>query len=175
MLFVVFSASRKCPPDWWPGFETTFERQFSKQPHFKVHGGTATENLALQNIQARSRMVLSYFLAQVLGLLLLLLLLSLDSIYLASQAPALPCRTADRPSSWYWLLGTSPYSSPCTRSPILQLLLWTQGRPGGLLVLGSANVDEALRGYFTKYDCSSADINPIGGISKSDLKGFLRW
>ena len=26
----------------------------------------------------------------------------------------------------------------------------------------------------TKYDCSSADINPIGGISKTDLKGFLK-
>lgn len=43
-----------------------------------------------------------------------------------------------------------------------QLVLWARGRPGGLLVLGSANVDEALRGYLTKYDCSSADINPIG-------------
>ena len=30
------------------------------------------------------------------------------------------------------------------------------------MVLGSANVDEGLRGYLTKYDCSSADINPIG-------------
>lgn len=30
---------------------------------------------------------------------------------------------------------------------------------------GSANVDEALRGYYTKYDCSAADINPIGGDS----------
>lgn len=40
-------------------------------------------------------------------------------------------------------------------------------------MLGSANVDEALRGYMTKYDCSSADINPIGGFSKSDLKKFL--
>ena len=39
----------------------------------------------------------------------------------------------------------------------------------------SANVDEGLRGYLTKYDCSSADINPIGGISKADLKRFLRW
>ena len=28
---------------------------------------------------------------------------------------------------------------------------------------GSANVDEALRGYYTKYDCSAADVNPIGG------------
>ena len=25
----------------------------------------------------------------------------------------------------------------------------------------------------TKYDCSSADINPIGGISKKDLKSFV--
>jgi len=59
-----------------------------------------------------------------------------------------------------------------------QLLPWTRGRTGGLLVLGSANVDErygcdkcsilsatmrmancalsrSLRGYLTKYDCSS--------------------
>ena len=27
----------------------------------------------------------------------------------------------------------------------------------------------------TKYDCSSADINPIGGISKLDLSNFLRF
>lgn len=27
----------------------------------------------------------------------------------------------------------------------------------------------------TKYDCSSADINPIGGISKTDLKMFLNY
>lgn len=24
-------------------------------------------------------------------------------------------------------------------------------------------MDEALRGYYTKYDCSAADVNPIGG------------
>ena len=40
-------------------------------------------------------------------------------------------------------------------------------------MLGSANVDETLRGYFTKYDCSSADLNPIGGISKKDLCLFV--
>lgn len=56
-----------------------------------------------------------------------------------------------------------------------QLMLWVRGRPGGLLVLGSGNVDEALRGYMTKYDCSSADINPIGSISKNDLKKFLNY
>lgn len=56
-----------------------------------------------------------------------------------------------------------------------QLTLWVRGRNGFLLVLGSANVDELLRGYLTKYDCSSADINPIGGISKTDLRAFLKW
>ena len=28
-------------------------------------------------------------------------------------------------------------------------------------------------GYLTKYDCSSADVNPIGGISKKDLRAFI--
>ena len=31
-----------------------------------------------------------------------------------------------------------------------QLLPWVRGRRGFLLVLGSANVDEGLRGYMTK-------------------------
>ena len=31
----------------------------------------------------------------------------------------------------------------------------------------------SLLGYMTKYDCSSADLNPIGGISKRDLKQFV--
>ena len=33
----------------------------------------------------------------------------------------------------------------------------------------------SLRGYVTKYDCSSADINPIGGISKTDLRRFIKY
>ncbi|TDL23905.1 glutamine-dependent NAD synthetase with GAT domain-containing protein [Rickenella mellea] len=89
------------------------------KPRFRVHGGSGAENLALQNIQARLRMVIAYFFAQ--------------------------------------------------------LLPWVRGKSGGLLVLGSANVDESLRGYLTKYDCSSADINPIGGISKTDLKKFIAY
>ena len=48
-------------------------------------------------------------------------------------------------------------------------------RKGFLLVLGSGNVDEALRGYFTKYDCSSADLNPIASFSKIKLKEFMFW
>lgn len=46
---------------------------------------------------------------------------------------------------------------------------------GFLLVLGSSNLDESLRGYFTKYDCSSADINPIGSFSKLRLKEILNY
>ena len=45
---------------------------------------------------------------------------------------------------------------------LAQLMPWVRGRSGFLLVLGTANVDECLRGYLTKYDCSSADLNPIG-------------
>ncbi|EPQ56621.1 glutamine-dependent NAD synthetase with GAT domain-containing protein [Gloeophyllum trabeum ATCC 11539] len=89
------------------------------KPRFRVQGGSEAENLALQNIQARLRMVLAYLFAQ--------------------------------------------------------LLPWVRGKYGGLLVLGSANVDESLRGYLTKYDCSSADVNPIGGISKTDLKKFIAY
>uniref|UniRef100_I3J649 Glutamine-dependent NAD(+) synthetase n=1 Tax=Oreochromis niloticus TaxID=8128 RepID=I3J649_ORENI len=94
-----------------------FSAVSGRWPQFRASGGSRRENLALQNVQARVRMVLAYLFAQ--------------------------------------------------------LSLWARGRPGGLLVLGSANVDESLTGYFTKYDCSSADINPIGGISKTDLKCFL--
>ena len=99
------------------GVMQVFKELTKKEPRYKSEGGTHAEDVALQNIQARSRMVLSYLLAQ--------------------------------------------------------LLPWTRGRSGFLLVLGSANVDEALRGYMTKYDCSAADVNPIGGISKADLKRFL--
>ncbi|XP_053659653.1 glutamine-dependent NAD(+) synthetase [Anopheles marshallii] len=96
-----------------------FQLATGMRPRFRAAGGCPRQNLALQNIQARTRMVLSYLFAQ--------------------------------------------------------LMLWVKLRPGGLLVLGSANVDEALRGYMTKYDCSSADINPIGGISKVDLRRFLAY
>ena len=95
----------------------TFKQVTQKEPKFSAHGGSKAENLALQNIQARSRMVHAYMFAQL--------------------------------------------------SP------WAAGKGGSYLVLGSANVDECLFGYLTKYDCSSADINPIGGINKLDLRGFI--
>ena len=98
---------------------TLFTTVTQRTPQYRVHGGSGAENLALQNIQARLRMVLAYLFAQ--------------------------------------------------------LTPWLQGRSGGLLVLGSANVDESLRGYLTKYDNSSADLNPIGSVSKTDLKRFVAY
>ena len=65
---------------------TLFQVVTGLRPRFRAHGGGDAENLALQNIQARLRMVIAYFFAQ--------------------------------------------------------LLPWARGRVGGLLVLGSANVDE---------------------------------
>jgi NAD+ synthase (glutamine-hydrolysing) len=89
------------------------------EPKFISQGGTYVEDIALQNIQARVRMVLSYMLAS--------------------------------------------------------LVSWTRQKKGYLLVLASGNLDEGITGYLTKYDCSSADINPIGSLSKIRLKKFLEY
>ena len=72
--------------------KATFTKATGFSPKFKVYGGSMAENLALQNLQARTRMVTAYEFSQLL---------------------------------------------PTVRK-----------RPGGggLLVLGSANVDECLRG-----------------------------
>ncbi|TPP64157.1 Glutamine-dependent NAD(+) synthetase [Fasciola gigantica] len=91
----------------------------SRLPRFTVQGGEARESLALQNVQARSRMVLSYLMAQ--------------------------------------------------------LIPQQHQLSSGLLMLSSGNLDECLRGYLTKYDCSSADLNPIGSISKKDLRTFIYY
>ncbi|WJX54108.1 NAD(+) synthase (glutamine-hydrolyzing) [Trifolium repens] len=96
-----------------------FQKITGKRPNYKVDGGSDVENLSLQDIQARIRMVLAFMLAT--------------------------------------------------------LLPWVNNKPGIYLVLGSSNVDEGLRGYLTKYDCSSADINPIGSLNKQDIREFLRW
>jgi NAD+ synthase (glutamine-hydrolysing) len=78
-----------------------FSSVTSYVPKYKVYGGTNASNLALQNIQARLRMVLSYLFAQLL--------------------PTVRGRNANNPEN---------------------------SSPGGLLVLGSANVDESLVSTF---------------------------
>lgn len=76
----------------------------------------------------------------------------------------------------------------------LEVPTWMKGDyQKNLLFLGEAKAENSLRGYLTKYDCSSgeydtimapvllmltwtaADINPIGGISKTDLKKFIAY
>ncbi|KAG6354334.1 hypothetical protein INS49_004939 [Diaporthe citri] len=91
------------------------------RPKYSIEGGSPSENLARQNIQARNRLVVAYELAQ---------------------------------------LSTTARDTP--------------RKGGALLVLGSGNVDENLRGYYTKY-ASSADIAPLGSISKTDAKSFQAW
>jgi NAD+ synthase (glutamine-hydrolysing) len=101
-------------------FEKTFlAMSKGPRPKFQEQGGSWAEDMALQNIQARSRMIMSY------------------------------------------LMG--------------QLIPYTNKKPGHLLILASGNLEEGLTGYMTKYDCSSADVNLIGGISKVDLKKFMLW
>ena len=73
-----------------------FTRATNFEPKFKAHGGSQSENIALQNLQARTRMVTAYEFSQLL---------------------------------------------PSIRK-----------RAGNLLVLGSSNADEAIRGYYTRYD-----------------------
>lgn len=71
----------------------------NKKPRFKVHGGTGAENLALQNIQARLRMLLAYFFAQLLpwvrgkvGALLVLGSANVDERW-EMQCPQVPAET----------------------------------------------------------------------------------
>ncbi|KZN89202.1 Glutamine-dependent NAD(+) synthetase [Penicillium chrysogenum] len=115
------------------------------QPRFKVHGGSSAENAALQNVQARLRMVLSYLFASLLptvrqrpggGGLLVLASSNVDGKSLKHEHRTL----------------SSIFTNRCHRMPIF-----------------------SLRGYLTKYDASSADLNPIGSVSKVDLKKFISW
>lgn len=63
----------------------------------------------------------------------------------------------------------------CLSYYYVQLVTAMQGNPAPLLVVATGNGDEGLSGYFTKYDCSSGDLNPIGSICKNDLRRFVRF
>ena len=58
---------------------------------------------------------------------------------------------------------------------ISELALEKYNRQGYLLKLASLHLDYLLRGHFTKYDCGSADFNPIGSFSAKRIKEFLIW
>lgn len=55
-----------------------------------------------------------------------------------------------------------------------QLLPFAFNRQGFLIVLSSTSLEKNVFGYHTKYGNSSGDINPIGCISKLDLKCMLK-
>uniref|UniRef100_A0A670Y3P8 Glutamine-dependent NAD(+) synthetase n=1 Tax=Pseudonaja textilis TaxID=8673 RepID=A0A670Y3P8_PSETE len=91
-----------------------FSTVMGRSPQYQVHGGSTRENLALQNVQARIRMVIGYLFAQ--------------------------------------------------------LCLWTRGLPGGLLVLGTANVDESTLKYFSVKSPPTAELEPLqkGNVTQMD-------
>lgn len=98
-------------------FEKAVKEVMELTMKFQANGGTWQEDLALQNLYSRVRMVFSYLLAQVVPIAL--------------------------------------------------------KRPGFLLVLACGNLDESLTGYFTKYDCSSGDLNLIGSLFKVQIRSIL--
>lgn len=119
------------------------------KPKFKVHGGSYAENIALQNIQVGKNLAFEQ----------------------TNDNPRRACVCCFHIFSlncfhgcvvewvvyWSWLAVT-----------------WTNGWLLCPFLFGS-NLSLSLRGYLTKYDCSSADLNPIGSISKTDLKRFIGW
>ncbi len=42
------------------------------------------------------------------------------------------------------------------------------------LVVATGNRDEAITGYFTKYDCSSGDLSPIADLSKLRIRELIK-
>ena len=156
-------------------------------PRYKLTGGDWQENLAIQNIQARLRMVTAYYLAQILPLYRYNLNKLRDntvigmswSQFIDARDDAIIKAKLDTSND-----GKSDedinfvkYLSEEAKAAHKKLI---STRPGAnaapyLLVLASSNADEALRGFFTKYDAGSADLNPIGSFSKTHLRQFLAW
>jgi len=88
-------------------------------------------------------------------------------------------RASDNKSKWDIL-----YQNIQARLRMINTYLLSQAIPeagskyknkGFLLVLGSSNADEILVGYYTKYDASAADINPIGSLSKEYINKILEY
>ena len=100
-------------------FKNTVKDVLDIDPKFKSENGTLNEDLALQNTQARSRLVLSYLLAQLL--------------------------------------------------PV------KYGLKSFLLVFATGNLSEVMRGYYSKYDNSSGDLDLIGSLHKHHIWKVLRF
>lgn len=197
-------------------------------PRYKLTSGDWMENLAIQNIQARLRMLTAFYLSQTLPLHRynerfftpedwgLFLEVRAKAVQVAREAEdavldkkiaeaqaalsasgssqdketveALQLRkgrgdedirytgTPGSPGPLDQVLSSAEYSAEKDKVLAMQKMIETT-RPysKGLLVLASSNADEALRGFYTKYDASSADLNPIGSLSKKELRIFMLW
>lgn len=99
--------------------KTQVQDSLSLNLNFKTQGGSPNEDLALQNLQARSRLVLSYFISQILPL--------------------------------------------------------KHNLKSFLLVMATGNLSEVLRGYYTKYDNSSGDLDLVGSLNKEDVWRVLHF
>jgi len=114
-------------------FKDTIENQITNaegEKHklkFLSEGGSQTEDLILQNIQSRTRMVISYA--------------------IASAFPGLMRE----------------------RDPIK----YGKSSNGFFLTVATGNQCETIFGYYTKYDCSSGDVNPIASLNKFQIKNIL--
>lgn len=105
--------------DIYRSFKDVVETKLDVHADFsRKDGSPTTENLALQSLQARIRLTLSYLAAQLLH-------------------KKYPLRSY-------------------------------------LLTLATGNLSEVVRGYFTKYDNSSGDINLLGSLPKTQILALLR-
>ena len=151
-------------------------------PRYKMTAnGDWLENLSIQNIQARLRMITAYYLAQILPLYRWnqnVLTQPIWKQYFDARALAITAAKAEDENQnklpddevrFYEKLSDEMKK---IHNDIMNK------RPNNsppLLVLASSNADECLRGFYTKYDAGSGDLNPIGSYSKTHLRMFLNW
>ena len=130
-------------------------------PRFLSNYGDLQQHLAIQNVQARLRMITAYYLAQILP----------------GHRYNQEVKGADEWAAYQQARNSLTNANPPTAEfmKINNDIISERANARYLLVLASSNSDESLRGFYTKYDASSADINPIGSFSKTDLRKFLKW
>jgi len=175
---------------------------FMNIPRFKKRDGDWQSNLAIQNIQARLRMVTAYYGSQILpsNRFNSEVLGPLWTHYKTVRDTITSSKGTQEPENEQFLaeliknveMNTIPLDLVSKYTEVLEFFGKTAGsntfsdlhntlllgvRPSlpAFLVLASSNSDEALRGFYTKYDASSADVNPIGSLNKGFLKEFLQW
>ncbi|KJP87448.1 hypothetical protein AK88_02880 [Plasmodium fragile] len=108
-----------CIDDLFDFFKSAGRNLIKEEMKFKSQGGSNYQDLCLQNVQSRSRLLMTYFFSPLI------------------------CHKRYAPLNLHNEF---------------------------LLTIGTGNLDETITGYYTKYDCSSGDINLIGNVSKILIK-----